>query len=250
MSKLIMIKNRSRQRFSSAHSRWLMPPEPAGIKPVSLCTSVWYLMPPCVFKPAALFAKASLSTERASSVMCPTQMCVAQDAVLLTGPCRNRFSLYCGAQRQSASSQPVNKRREICIRRFGERIGMQNSPLPRKHYIRTYTTRSVPKEDMKEMHCLIDIREKKGVRGGRRSALVPHPEMISPDEALPARADDFIPIVVSQLDGLVHPTATVSQVRCLRCPDVCAQTLYVTLMTACSRERRHSCEWRGRRGDR
>lgn len=79
--------------------------------------------------------------------------------------------------------------------------------------------------------ALIDVREKQGIRGGRRSALVPHPQMIAPDEALPARSDNVVPIVVSQLYGLVHPTTTVTQIRRLRGPKVGAETLYVTLVT-------------------
>jgi len=55
--------------------------------------------------------------------------------------------------------------------------------------------------------------------------------MIAPDEALPARADNVVPIVVSQLYGLVHPTTTVTQIRRLRRPKVGAETLYVTLVT-------------------
>jgi hypothetical protein len=71
---------------------------------------------------------------------------------------------------------------------------------------------------------------------------MPHPQMIAPDEALPARADDLIPIVVPQLYGLVHPTATIAQVRCLRGPEVGAETLDVTLAT--ERAAFSSAEWR------
>jgi hypothetical protein len=78
---------------------------------------------------------------------------------------------------------------------------------------------------------------------------MPRPQMIAPDEALPARADDIIPIVVPQLYGLVHPTATIAQVRCLRRPEVSAETLDVTLVTGRQRSRQRS-GGRGDRGDR
>jgi hypothetical protein len=83
---------------------------------------------------------------------------------------------------------------------------------------------------------LIDVREKQGIRGGRRSALVPHPQVIAPDEALPARADNLVPIVISQLYCLVHPTTTVTQIRRLRRPKVGAETLYVTLVIVAAAE--------------
>jgi hypothetical protein len=55
--------------------------------------------------------------------------------------------------------------------------------------------------------------------------------MIAPDEALPACADNIIPIVVSQLYGLVGPTATVAQICCLRRPEVCTEALYIAWWT-------------------
>jgi hypothetical protein len=51
--------------------------------------------------------------------------------------------------------------------------------------------------------------------------------MIAPDEALPACANNIIPIVVSQLYGLIDPTATIAQVCCLRRPEVCTEALYI-----------------------
>ena len=44
--------------------------------------------------------------------------------------------------------------------------------------------------------------------------------MVSPDEALPARANVRIPEIISQFYSLVHPTFTVSQVGRLRCSKV------------------------------
>jgi hypothetical protein len=55
--------------------------------------------------------------------------------------------------------------------------------------------------------------------------------MIAPDDALPARAEDVVPKVVSQLHGLFHPTVTVAQMCRLRRPKVGAETLYVALVT-------------------
>jgi hypothetical protein len=52
--------------------------------------------------------------------------------------------------------------------------------------------------------------------------------MVATNEALPARAEVIIPIIVSQLYDLVHPTATISQVRCLRRPEVDIEALFVT----------------------
>ena len=51
--------------------------------------------------------------------------------------------------------------------------------------------------------------------------------MIAPDEALPACADNIISKVISQLYGLIGPTATIAQVCCLRLPEVCTEALYI-----------------------
>lgn len=63
---------------------------------------------------------------------------------------------------------------------------------------------------------------------GRGPALVPHPQVIASDEALPARAKYVIPIVVSQHVSFVHPSATIAQVRSLRISEVRPETLYIT----------------------
>jgi len=52
--------------------------------------------------------------------------------------------------------------------------------------------------------------------------------MVAADEALPARAEVKIRIIVSQLYDLLHPTVTVSQVRCLRRPKVDIEAIFVT----------------------
>jgi hypothetical protein len=51
--------------------------------------------------------------------------------------------------------------------------------------------------------------------------------MVASDEALPARAEDPT-IVLSQLEGLVHPAVSVAQIRRLRLAEVNAQTLRPT----------------------
>ena len=52
--------------------------------------------------------------------------------------------------------------------------------------------------------------------------------MVAPDEALPAGANVGIIVIVSQLESLIHPTITVSQVRRLRRPQVGAKTFLST----------------------
>jgi len=52
--------------------------------------------------------------------------------------------------------------------------------------------------------------------------------MVAPNEALPARAENIIPIIISQDYGLVYPTAAIAQVCCLRYPFVDTKTFYVT----------------------
>jgi len=50
--------------------------------------------------------------------------------------------------------------------------------------------------------------------------------MVSPDEALPARANVRIPEIISQFYSLVHPTFTVSQVGRLRCSKVGSKAFF------------------------
>ena len=74
------------------------------------------------------------------------------------------------------------------------------------HTMHTQISAQCPKEN-KETHS-IDVREEQCVGGG----LAPHSQMIVPDEALPACADNIIPTAVSQLYGLIDPTATIAQI--------------------------------------
>ena len=84
---------------------------------------------------------------------------------------------------------------------------------------------SAPK---KQRDALIDVRKEKCIGMGAGPILVPHPQMIAPDEALPARANIRIPIIVSQFHGLIHPTVTISQVGRLRCPQMGSKAFYST----------------------
>ena len=52
--------------------------------------------------------------------------------------------------------------------------------------------------------------------------------MVAADEALPTRAKNIIPIIIPQLNGLVHPTTAIPQVRLLRITEVGAKALDVT----------------------
>jgi len=55
------IKNHMDERSARPHSLWLMPVDPGAIRPVILCTVVWYWTPLYFFRPAALFTRLSLS---------------------------------------------------------------------------------------------------------------------------------------------------------------------------------------------
>jgi hypothetical protein len=76
--------------------------------------------------------------------------------------------------------------------------------------------------------ALIDIREEKCVGMGLGPILAPQPQMVAPDEALPARTNIRVPIIISQFHGLIHRIVTVSQVGCLRRPQVGSKTLLST----------------------
>ena len=75
---------------------------------------------------------------------------------------------------------------------------------------------------------MIDVRKEKCTGIGTGPILAPHPQMIAPNEALPARANIRIPIIISQFHGLIHPTVTVSQVGRLRCPQMGSKAFYST----------------------
>jgi hypothetical protein len=75
---------------------------------------------------------------------------------------------------------------------------------------------------------LIDVRKEQRVGVGLGSVLAPVPEMITPDEALPAGADVRIPKIVPQFYGLIHPTVTIPQVRRLGRPQMGAKTFLST----------------------
>ena len=74
----------------------------------------------------------------------------------------------------------------------------------------------------------IDVRKEKCIGGGLEPVLPPQPQMVTPDEALPAGADVGIPVIISQFESLIHPTVTVPQVRRLRRPQVSAKAFLST----------------------
>ena len=69
--------------------------------------------------------------------------------------------------------------------------------------------------------ALIDVRKEKCIGVSLGPVLAPPPQMVTPNEALPARANIRIPEIISQFHGLVHPAVTVSQVGRLGCSKVC-----------------------------
>lgn len=52
--------------------------------------------------------------------------------------------------------------------------------------------------------------------------------MVSPNEALPARPDDRIPVVISELEGLVNPAMTIAKVCRLWGTEMGTEALDVT----------------------
>ena len=75
---------------------------------------------------------------------------------------------------------------------------------------------------------MIDVRKEKCISSGLGAVLAPHPQMVTTDEALPARANIRIPIIISQFQGLIHPAVTVSQVGRLRCPQMGSKAFFST----------------------
>jgi hypothetical protein len=58
--------------------------------------------------------------------------------------------------------------------------------------------------------------------------LTVHPQVVSPDEALPAGPDDWVPVVISELEGLVYPTMAITKVGRLWGTEMGAEALDVT----------------------
>lgn len=52
--------------------------------------------------------------------------------------------------------------------------------------------------------------------------------MTAPDEALPACPDNIVPIVISQLDGLIHPAMAIAEVSRLWRAEMGAEALDIT----------------------
>jgi len=72
--------------------------------------------------------------------------------------------------------------------------------------------------------------------------LTPIPQMVTPDEALPARANIRIPIIISQFYGLIHPTVTVSQVGRLGRPQMGSKTFLSKSDCVCKVHKATVCE--------
>jgi hypothetical protein len=92
----------------------------------------------------------------------------------------------------------------------------------------TYTYTHLISREKHSKLCTGGVRKEERVCGGRGPVLAPHSQVVAPDEALPARADIRVAIVVSQLDRLVPPTVAIPQVRRLRRPEMNIEALYPT----------------------
>ena len=77
-------------------------------------------------------------------------------------------------------------------------------------------------------NALNNVRKEKCIGVSRGPVLAPHPQMVAPNEALPARANIRIPVIISQFHSLIHPTVTVSQVSRLRRPQMGSKALLST----------------------
>jgi hypothetical protein len=58
--------------------------------------------------------------------------------------------------------------------------------------------------------------------------LAEQPKVVSPDEALPAGPEDRVPVVISELDGLVYPAMAITKVGRLRDTEMGTEALDVT----------------------
>ena len=70
-----------------------------------------------------------------------------------------------------------------------------------------------------------DSRKEGSAAVRRGPVLEPHAEVVPADEALEAGAQERAPVVLAQLDALVHRPVAVAQVRRERVPKVDAETL-------------------------
>ena len=74
----------------------------------------------------------------------------------------------------------------------------------------------------------MDVRKEQRIGGSGWPALAPHPQMVASPEGLPTSANIRIPPIISQLDDLVLPTISVTQIRRLRLPEVDVEALFPT----------------------
>ena len=87
---------------------------------------------------------------------------------------------------------------------------------------------------------LEDVRKEEctGIGGG--AVLAEEPQMFASCEALQTRPETRITIVLSQLEGLVHPIISISQIRRLRSAEVNAQALRPTGEDTSSQDANHT----------
>ena len=67
---------------------------------------------------------------------------------------------------------------------------------------------------------MVDPRKEQRAGIGSGSILAEEPQMVTTIKALKARSEERITVVLSQLEGLVHPAISVSQIRSLRAAEV------------------------------
>jgi hypothetical protein len=103
--------------------------------------------------------------------------------------------------------------------------GKSDSLPPRKRYTHTISTRT---ENLSEGHGWRDVRKEQCPRIGARPVLPEQPEMVAPDQALPARPDFIVPVVISELEGLVHPAIAIAEVGRLRDAEMGTEAFDVT----------------------
>jgi hypothetical protein len=75
---------------------------------------------------------------------------------------------------------------------------------------------------------MVDPRKEQRAGIGGGSILAEEPQMVTSIKALKARSEDRITVILSQLEGLVHPAISVSKIRRLRVAEVNAQALSPT----------------------
>jgi len=70
-------------------------------------------------------------------------------------------------------------------------------------------------------------------RVSTRPILAVHPEMIAPGETLPACPENIVPVVISQLEGLIHPAMAIAEVSRLWRAEMRAEALDIKTDRVC-----------------